>query len=129
VSIEYTQGNQGKEGGRIYGRKMEEYAADICLVARRTLDEDDHRIFRFYFLLGADWKLCCGRLSLDRGSFFHKVYSVEEKLGRAFAELEPYPLYPLDDYFAGMIRREPRLQPASEIRVTPGWGARAPLPA
>jgi hypothetical protein len=26
-------------------------------------------------------------------------------LGRTFAELQPYPLYPLDDYFGGTVQR------------------------
>jgi hypothetical protein len=43
-------------------------------------------------------------LKIDRGTFFHTVYRVEEKLGRAFAETEPYALYPLDDYFGGTVR-------------------------
>ena len=27
------------------------------------------------------------------------MYRVEEKLGRVFAELAPYPLFPLEEYF------------------------------
>lgn len=55
--------------------------------------------------MGADWKLCTRRLNIDRGTFFHIVYRVEEKLGRAFAEIEPYPLYPVEDYFGGIVPR------------------------
>jgi len=36
---------------------------------KRVLEEDEFKIFRFHFLLGADWKLCCQRLNLDRGDF------------------------------------------------------------
>ena len=32
------------------------------------------------------------------------LYRVTAKLGRTFAELEPYPLYPLSDYFYGEHR-------------------------
>ena len=81
--------------------------ADFCLVSRRVLDDEEHRIFRFHFLLGADWRLCCRRLNMDRGNFFHSVYRIEQKLGRAFAELRPYALYPLDEYFGGAIRKDP----------------------
>jgi hypothetical protein len=73
--------------------------ADFSLIARRTLDEVEHRIFRFHHLLGADWRLCCRRLGMDRGTFFHAVYRLEQKLGAAFRETEPYPLYPLCEYF------------------------------
>jgi len=101
VSLEYYPGTKGR---RVYARKTEEYMADFCLVSRRTLDDLEHRVFRYYFLLGADWRLCCRQLGMDRGNFFHLVYRVEQKLGRKFAELEPYPLYPLTDYFGGVRR-------------------------
>jgi len=102
VSLDFCQGFDGK---RSYSRKREEYLADFCLVSRRTLDDAEHTLFRFHFLLGADWKMCCRRLNLDRGSFFHMVYRIEQKLGRTFCELEPYALYPLDEYFGGVIQR------------------------
>jgi hypothetical protein len=87
-----------------WGRKEEEYMADFCLIAKRTLDEDEHRVFRFHFLLGADYRLCCRKLNMDRGTFFHFVYRIQRKLGRAFKETQPYPLFPLDDYFGGEQR-------------------------
>ncbi len=104
VSLEFCR---GRDGRRVFARKREEYMADFCLVSRRVLTEADYRVFRFHFLLGADWKLCCRRLNMDRGNFFHAVYRIEQRLGRAFAELKPYALYPLDEYFAGTIQREP----------------------
>jgi hypothetical protein len=48
---------------------------------------------------------------MDRGSFFHEVYRIQRKLGRVFRELEPYALYPLDEYFGGSVRKE--LSPSS----------------
>ena len=80
--------------------------ADFCLVSRRTLDEHQYRIFTNHFLLGADWKLCCRKLGMDRGAFFHEVYRIEQKLGRTFRELEPFALFPLDEYFNSTIRRD-----------------------
>lgn len=90
-----------------WGRKDEEYIADFCLVARRALSAQEHQLFRYHFLLGADWKLCTRRLHVDRGNFFHSVYRIEQRLGRVFRELEPYALFPLDEYFNGPSRREP----------------------
>ncbi len=84
----------------MWSRKEEEYMADFDLVARRHLDAVHYKIFRYYFLLGADWKLCARKMGIDRGRLYHAVYRIEEKLGRAFAELEPYPLYPPREYFA-----------------------------
>jgi len=70
-------------------------------VSKRVLNEDDYKVFKFHFLLGADWKLCCQRLNTDRGNFYHQVYRIQERLGRIYAELEPYALFPLDEYFGG----------------------------
>lgn len=80
--------------------------ADFCLVSKRTLDERQYKIFTNHFLLGADWKLCCRKLGMDRGAFFHEVYRIEQKLGRTFRELEPFALFPLDEYFNSTCRRE-----------------------
>jgi hypothetical protein len=30
------------------------------------------------------------------------VYRIEQRLGRVYRELEPYALFPLDEYFGGM---------------------------
>jgi hypothetical protein len=87
-----------------WGRKNEEYAADFCLVSKRCLTEYEYRILRYHFLLGADWKLCCLKLKVDRGNFFHSVYRIQQKLGRAFRELQPYALFPVDEYFHGPVK-------------------------
>ena len=84
-----------------YSRKNEEYIADFCLVSRRLLSGMEYTIFKYHFLLGADFRLCCQRLRIDRGAFFHVLYRIEHKLGRAFRELEPYALYPVSQYFSG----------------------------
>ncbi len=119
VSLDFCQ---GRESRRVYSRKREEYTADFCLIARRVLDEFEHRIFRYHFLLGADWRLCCRQLRLDRGNFFHAVYRIQQKLGRQFAELQPYGLYPPNEYFGGVIRREVRSAvSAAHVPDAPGW--------
>ena len=104
----------GKDRQGTWGRKQEEYMADFCLVSKRALDENEYRLFRYHFLLGADWRLCSRKLGVDRGTFFHSVYRIQEKLGRIFRELEPYPLFPLTDYFHGPIR------PSAIYAVPPG---------
>jgi hypothetical protein len=90
-----------------WGRKEEEYIADFLKVSKRALDPEEYRIFKFRFLLGADWKLACRQLKMDRGTFFHLVYRIEQKLGKTFAELEPYSLYPIQEYLHTPFRREP----------------------
>jgi hypothetical protein len=103
----------GRQRPNTWGRKDEEFIADFSLVSRRNLSEDEHRLFRYHFILGADWKLCTRKLGIDRGTFFHSVYRIEQKLGRMFRELEPYPLFPLDDYFHGPSRLAPAFSPVS----------------
>ena len=102
VSLESNPGRQRKS---VWGMKNEEYMADFILVSKRTLDEHEYNIFRFHFLLGADWKLCCRKLNIDRGTFFHDVYRVQQKLGKVFRELEPFALFPVDEYFSGGVKR------------------------
>lgn len=99
------RGANNPRGRRTIGRKSEEFCADVVLVAQRTLDQTELSVFRFFHLHGADWKLCCRRLGMDRGSFYHAVYRVEQKLGCVFLELKPYALYPVDEYFQTTTRR------------------------
>ena len=103
VTLEFN----ATRGRSVWARKQEEYCADFFLVSRRSLTEEEYRIFRYHFLLGADWRLCCRKLKMDRGLFFHAVYRIERKLGRIFRELEPYGLYPLDEYFSPTVRVVP----------------------
>lgn len=107
----------GNERRTVWGRKDEEYVADFCLVSRRILDESEYKLFRLHFLLGADWRLCCRQLKLDRGSFFHSVYRIQQKLGRGFRELKPYPLFPLDEYFAPAVRKALSSESAKVLRM------------
>ena len=110
--------------------KDEEFMADFCLVSRRTLDEAEYKIFRFHFLLGADWKMCCRRLGMDRGSFFHQLYRIEQKLGRVYRELRPYALFPLDEYFGGTVRKHSSESSGTILQmpvIRRGGPLRAPL--
>lgn len=102
VTIENTDGPVSM---RIWSRKDEDYIADFYLVSKRSLDPKEFQIFKFHFLLGADWKMCCRRLNMDRGLFFHAVYRIQQKLGRVYRELQPYALFPLDEYFGGKITK------------------------
>lgn len=79
-----------------------EYRADFELIARRVLNELERQIFRLHFVRGLDWKVCTRRCGIDRGSFFHRVYEIEETLGSAYQGTEPYGLYPTTVYFGGI---------------------------
>jgi hypothetical protein len=107
--------SSGRDGRRVYSRKNEEYMADFCLVSKRTLCELDYRIFKYHFILGADWRLCCRQMKIDRGTFFHAIYRIEQQLGRMFSELAPYALFPLDEYFGGRAQEAPPAGPLPPI--------------
>ena len=108
----YREHTASPHGKLMWARKDEEYVADFLLVVKRTLTPAEHNLFKFHFLLGADWRLCCRKLNIDKGIFFHTVYRIMAKLGRTFAELEPYALYPLHEYFYGEQRNP-------EVRIVP----------
>lgn len=91
----------GKRGVYV-SRKNENFIADFCLIAKRTLtNATDYRIFKTHFLLGSEWRDCCRVLRIDRGTFFSRVYVIEAKLGRAFRETKPYSIFPHREYFHG----------------------------
>ena len=124
-SIEAISGPRGKAS---YGSKLSEFVGDVHIVGKRTLCVDDWNVFRFHHLLGADWKLCCQRLNMTRGNFFHACYRIEETLGRVFRELKPYPLYPLDEYFQPITRTvDARPLPVSPVPYPNGEPLRPPL--
>lgn len=83
-----------------------DYLADFLIVARRALEDRplSQQIFKFHVLLGADWRLCTRKLAISRGEFFHEVYRVQQIVGKAFYETEPFALFPLDEYFGGTVR-------------------------
>jgi hypothetical protein len=126
VSLEYSP-----RGGRriTWGMKNEEYIADFYLVSRRHLTPAEWEVFRYHFLLGADSALCVRKLKIDRGQFFHMVYRIEAKLGKVFRELQPYSLYPLDEYFYGRTENPWRPEDPPEAGKKPaGSGGRRDIP-
>jgi hypothetical protein len=130
VSLELTPGR--RRGSYTWGRKDEEYMADFVLVTRRTLTPEEYRIFSYHFLLGADYNLCCRKLGIDRGTFFHAVYRIEQKLGQVFRDLQPYGLYPIDEYYNGPRREcapapEPRAMRPRSLRRAGTIRLRVPL--
>jgi hypothetical protein len=123
TQVSFDRNPRGSSGRGSWGRKDEEYIADFELISRRSLDAFHHQIFRWYFLLGADWQLCCRRLRMERGALFHAIYRIEEKLGRAFYETEPYALYPPNDYF---VARRLDAEAIASVAAPPQVGVAAP---
>lgn len=118
------EGSPRKTAPLTWSRVREEYVADFILMTERTLSPAEYKLFRIHFLLGADWKLCTKKLNIDKGLFFHAVYRIQEKLGRAFTETEPYGLFPLDEYFGGTVRNDIHKKP---VNPTPSRALRPPV--
>jgi predicted DNA-binding protein (UPF0251 family) len=102
-----------------WSRPREEYCADFELLARRVLNAAELRLFRLHELEGVQWPDAAPRLGLSRGNFFHAVYRVEERLGRAFSETRPYGLYPVDEYFG--CYGKPRMQQEHNVWMLEDW--------
>lgn len=81
------------------GRPREEFCADFCLIAGRTLSALNLALFRLFFLHARPWYDCCQMLNLERGTVFHRIYLIQEQLGMAFHNCAPYALWPLHEYF------------------------------
>ena len=96
---------RGPVGRQRFSRKREEYIADFCLISRRVLDDYEHRIFRYHFVLGADWRLCTRMLKMDR----------------AFAETDPYPLFPVSEYFDVEVGQPARPPLPPPVRRQPNF--------
>ena len=125
VSLEVAATQQTGAG---WSRKNEEYLADFELVMRRVLTEEERKVFRYHYVLGADSMLCCRKMRMQKGEFFHTLYRMQHKLGRAFRETEPYALFPTDEYFSPLMRGRTQ---ANVIPMKPAGralsGAQVPL--
>lgn len=112
-----------------WGRKDEEYIADFLRMSERTLTAEEHRVFRYRYLLGADWRLCARKMDMDRGAFFFALYRIQTQLGQAFAETKPYGLFPLTEYFgSALLKYVAKALPARDKKVTPIRPPVAPTP-
>ncbi len=85
---------------RPYTFLKEDFRADFYKISRRTLDNTEWKFFDLHFLQDLPWRVCAPALGMNRGQFFHATYRLMVKLGAAFMETKPYPLYPVEDYFS-----------------------------
>jgi hypothetical protein len=65
---------------------------------------------------------------MDRGNFFHSVYRIQQKMGRVFRELEPYGLFPVDDYFHGPAKSVTSCLANKILPIRPPLRKDVPLP-
>jgi hypothetical protein len=81
-------------------RPAEEYVADFAVVGRRALRERPLLlvVFDLYILEGLSTACCLRKLKIQQNVFFRRVFQIKQELGRAFREVQPYPLFPLAAY-------------------------------
>ena len=115
----------GKRGVRSHVN--EDLIAEFTLIGKRILSPDQHQLFRFAYILGADVRACAKRLGLDRGQCLQRLQAIEATCGAYFRDVRPYPIYPLKSYFdhwqPGGAR--PCLVPVVRSHQ---WGSAAPTP-
>ncbi len=104
--VSFDRSPTGRSNRGMWGLKREEYMADFELIARRTLTQAEHRLFRFHHILAASEAMCAKRLGISTQAAKRAIQRLEVKLGLTFATIEPYALYPLYDYF-NRTRSEP----------------------
>ncbi len=86
-------------------RPHEEYAADFVQTSRRALREliDEPvllEIFELHMVRMKAIGTCARKLRIDQQQLEYQIRRIEVYLGRVYRELEPYPLFPLYEYFA-----------------------------
>jgi hypothetical protein len=123
----FLSGGRGKSGHSRMANQ--EFLADVHLVAKRTLDEADFKLFKYRYLLGADVKLCAARLGLEHQATVQRLEAIEVKLGEAFRTCAPYSLYPVSGYFGERIPGGARPCPRPGARIQERGPLRPPLAA
>lgn len=97
-----------------WGRPAEEYVADVVSTAERALQPDQRELFRLHYLMRADTGFCARKLGTSEGGIKWSLWRIRETLGREFRTMQPYPLYPLAEYFRrGMREYNPRVKTAA----------------
>ena len=100
---------KGTEGNFSFGMKEEGSIWRIFALSANELEPSfEYDIFRYHFLLGADWRLCCRRLKKSTAAAFSTtpLPGSSRSLARVYRELQPHSLFPLDEYFGGKSRKE-----------------------
>jgi hypothetical protein len=91
----------GKASRFAWARKNEEYIADFVGIARESLAAGsfEHLLFDYHFVQGFGCAPVCLLMHISPRTFFGARAVIVAKLGRAFHDTTPFPLYPLDQYF------------------------------
>ena len=78
---------------------MEWTSSKLRGLAEQVLTEQEHRVYRFHLLLGADQKLCCRRMNLGLEEFRKTLACLQQKLSEA-AQSWRAPVVSMEDFVA-----------------------------
>jgi len=103
-----------------FRRNGRTFAADVEISARRTLtDPLAYHIFAMHVIEGLDSVAICARLGLVKYEYFNRWYSVESRLGHAYATSAPYSLLPREYMGLTIYPMLPCRPPQPGPRFTP----------
>jgi len=97
-TVRFTHMPGGVDRRLVWTRRNEDYCADFQAAGRRALAPETYRVFRFYHLLGGSTDLVSRRIGVPRRDFFRLLAEIESIVGCELALMEPYSLYPPEDY-------------------------------
>ncbi len=119
--LECKAGSTGSVRARIgavdFGRPVEEYCADLFVVARRKLTLYELVIFTRAYIWQWDPHRCWRSLKIDRMDFYRQAEGIQLKLGRAFCENGLRPIH----YFRPRRMTPLAIPPGPFLLDSPAW--------
>ncbi len=97
-TVTFSAVPRGVDRHLVWIRRNEDYCADFQAAGRRVLTPELYRVFRFFYLLGGSADLVARRLGVSRATLYRMLAQIEPAVGRELALLEPYSLYPPQEY-------------------------------
>lgn len=78
--------------GKSYSMPVVEWRVDFEHLVKRTLLDEDHKIFAA-MVRGEEYSVTCARLHIKRGYYFNRKYSIEARCGKALYSSELWSRY------------------------------------
>ncbi len=99
-AVTFSESPRGVDRHLVWVRRLEDYCADFESAARRSLSAEQLRLFRYHHVLGASPELAARRMGISERHFFRLLAELECAVGREFALMTPYSVYPPREYLS-----------------------------